>query len=80
MSQIIAQYVMGVEEGAAQRFWATVADIYREQIKAEVQEGGGDGKVVGIMLQMFIKFKDNLMADGGSPMASTFLQQSKFIF
>jgi hypothetical protein len=52
-----------------------VSDIYKEQVKTTVQ--GEEGKVVGVILEMFSRFKDNLMADGGSPMASTFLQQSK---
>ena len=67
---MLRKYVVGVEEGMAQRFWQSFGDRYKEEVKNRVK---AEGKVIEVILELFAKFKDHSCQEQ-SPLAAGFLQ------
>ena len=68
--ELVRRYVVGVEEGMAQRFWQSFGDKYKEYVKSKVKE---EGHIMEVLIGMFSKFKENCIGKEQSPLASTFL-------
>lgn len=70
IKELLRRYVVGVEEGMAQRFWQCFGERYKEEVRHRVK---GEGHVMEVIIEMFAKFKDHSLREQ-SPLAAGFLQ------
>ena len=62
LRELLARYCLQVEDEVAAKFYAIVAEQYKDRVKKVVESKGKDaeGVVMGVLLDMFERFRHEL--------------------